>query len=71
MNVGDMAKKAKDFAGEHKDQVDKGVDKAGDFAKDKFGASGDQVDKGVDKAKDLLGGDRQQDDRQQDADQQR
>ena len=55
MDVGDMAKKAKDFAGSHREQVDKGIDKAGDLAKDKLGVSGDKVDQGVDKAKQFLG----------------
>lgn len=59
MDVGDMAKKAKDFAGEHPEQVDK----AGDLAKDKLGVPGDKVDQGVDKAKQFLGNrDNQQDD---------
>ena len=46
----------KDFAGDHKDQVDQGLEKAGDAAGDKFGHE-DQIGSGVDKAEDALGGD--------------
>ncbi|ONI81436.1 hypothetical protein ALI144C_19055 [Actinosynnema sp. ALI-1.44] len=71
MNVGDMAKKAKDFAGEHKDQVDKGMSKAGDVAKDKFGASDEQVDRTTDKAREFLGNDDQPREAGEQGDQQR
>lgn len=53
-NLGD---KAKDFAGEHEEQVDKGMDKAGEFADEKTGGEhSEQIDKGKDKASDFLGG---------------
>ena len=45
----------KDAASEHSEQVDKGLDKAGDAAGDRFGHE-DQIDAGVDKAQDALGG---------------
>lgn len=56
-----MRDKAEDAASEHPDQVDEGVEKAGDFADDKTGGKySDQVDKGEEKAGDYvegLGGD--------------
>ncbi|WP_031466898.1 antitoxin [Sciscionella sediminilitoris] len=55
MEFGDLANKAKEFAGEHGDKVEQGLDKAGEFAKEKFGHE-EQIDKGLDKAKDFLGG---------------
>ncbi len=55
MGLGDMANTAKEKAGEHPDQVDKGVEKGSDAAKDKIGHE-EQVDKAADKGKDFLGG---------------
>jgi antitoxin protein of toxin-antitoxin system len=47
-----MKDKAKDVAGQHGDQVDEGIDKAGQMAKDKTGGQHDEkIDQGVDKAK--------------------
>ena len=46
----------KKLANDHDDQIDKGLDKAGDAAKDKFG-HGEQIDKAVDKAQDATGND--------------
>ena len=43
----------KDKVAGEKDQIDEGLDKAGDAVKDKFGHE-DQVDLGVDKAKDAV-----------------
>ncbi|MGI8417291.1 MAG: antitoxin [Nakamurella sp.] len=54
VDFGALGDKAKDLAGEHPDQVNEGVDKAGDFAGDKLGH--DKVDGLTDKAKDALGG---------------
>jgi len=49
----DMKNKAKEAVGQHGDQVDEGIDKAGDMAKDRTGGQhDDQIDKGVDKAHD-------------------
>jgi len=43
--------KAKDFADKHDDQVDKGLEKAGDQVDDRTGNKySSQVDKGVDEA---------------------
>jgi hypothetical protein len=49
MGLGDNLDKAKDMAGEHSDQVDQGLDKAGQFVDDKTGHEHtDQIDKGRD-----------------------
>lgn len=54
----DAKDKAKDLAGGHEDQVDEGLEKAGDFADDKTGGKySDQVDSGQDKASEFLSGD--------------
>ncbi|WP_306205349.1 antitoxin [Actinoplanes sp. RD1] len=43
--------KAKDFADKHDEQVDQGIDKAGDQVDDRTGNKySDQIDKGVDQA---------------------
>lgn len=57
MGIFDDAKdKASDFASDNSDQVDQGVEKAGDFVDDKTGGDhSDQVDKAQDFAKDKLG----------------
>jgi hypothetical protein len=44
----------KKMADEHDDQVDQGLEKAGDAAGDRFGHE-EQIDKGVDKAQDRTG----------------
>lgn len=44
------------FADKHDDQVDQGLEKAGDAAGDKLG-HGDQIDKGVDWAQQRTGDD--------------
>jgi hypothetical protein len=49
----------KKMADEHDDQVDAGLEKAGDMAESKFG-HGEQIDQVVDKAQDATGGDDQQ-----------
>ena len=48
----------KRMAEEHDEQVDAGMEKAGDAAGDKFGHE-EQIDKLVDKGQDLTGGDEQ------------
>jgi len=60
--MGGFADKAKDFADQHDEQVDQGLDKAGDFADQKTGGKYDQqIDKGVDAAQERTGeGDTQQ-----------
>ncbi|GIF16683.1 antitoxin [Actinoplanes teichomyceticus] len=54
--------KAKDFADKHDEQVDKGIDKAGDQVDNRTGNKySEQVDKGVDMAQQRTGaGDTQQ-----------
>lgn len=49
----------KKMADEHDDQVDAGLEKAGDMAESKFG-HGEQIDQVVEKAQDATGGDDQQ-----------
>ena len=49
MDVGEI----KDKILGHKDQVDEGIDKAGDVVKDKVGHA-EQVDQGVEKAKEAV-----------------
>jgi MT0933-like antitoxin protein len=60
--MGGFMDKAKDMADQHDDQVDQGLDKAGDFADQKTGGKYDeQIDRGVDAAQDRTGdGDSQQ-----------
>jgi hypothetical protein len=47
----------KQAAADHDDQVDAGLDKAGDAAKDKVEGHDDQIDAAVDKAQDAMRGD--------------
>ncbi|SCG45238.1 antitoxin [Micromonospora inositola] len=54
--MSDFMDKAKDVAGQHDKQVDKGLDKAGDMADQRTGGKYDeQTDKGVDKAQQRTG----------------
>ncbi|HEX3791072.1 MAG TPA: antitoxin [Pseudonocardiaceae bacterium] len=49
----DLKDKAKEAMGQHGDQVNQGMDKAGQFVDDKTGGKhSDQIQKGVDEAKD-------------------
>ena len=49
--------KAEDAAGEHPDQVNEGIEKAGDFVDDKTGGKySDQIDQGQEKAGDYVEG---------------
>lgn len=51
----DMKDKAKDLASEHSDQVDEGLEKAGDFVDEKTGGKhSDKIDRGVDKAREAV-----------------
>ena len=55
-DFGEMADKAKDFAGEHDKQSDEVLDKAAEFADDKTGDKyGSQIQSGEDKAESYLG----------------
>jgi hypothetical protein len=60
--MGGFMDKAKDFADDHDEQVDQGLEKAGDAVDEKTGGKYDQqVDRGVDMAQDRTGeGDTQQ-----------
>jgi hypothetical protein len=56
-DFGDLADEAKKFAGEHSDQVDQGLEKAGDFVDDKTGNRfGDQIKDGEQQAENYLDG---------------
>ena len=56
MGIGDMVNKAKDLAADHPDQVDQGLDKAGDAVDQRTGGThADQVDKAQEAVKDRLG----------------
>jgi hypothetical protein len=64
-DFGEMADKAKDFAGDHDKQSDEALDKATDFAGDKTGNKYDsQIQSGEDKAEGYLGVDNQDKDQQ-------
>lgn len=57
MSIGGFADKAKDFAQEHSEQVDQGVDKAGDAVDERTGDKHvEQVDKAQDAVRDRLDG---------------
>ena len=52
----EMADKAKQFADEHPDQANEGLDKAENFAEDKTGGKFDsQIQQGEQRAEDFLG----------------
>jgi hypothetical protein len=54
--MGGFMDKAKEFADDHDEQVDQGLEKAGDFADDKTGGKyGEQIDRGVDAAQERTG----------------
>ncbi len=55
MGTGDFANRAKDFADQHDQQVDQGLDRAGDVAKDRFAGHDGQVDSVVDRAQQYTG----------------
>jgi hypothetical protein len=51
----DFINKAKAFIDEHDEQVDQGLDKAGEFAKSKFAGHDAQIDGALDKAQEMTG----------------
>ncbi len=54
--MGGFMDKAKEFADQHDEQVDQGMEKAGDFADEKTGGKyGEQIDRGVDAAQEHTG----------------
>jgi hypothetical protein len=55
MGLDDLTSKAEDLIQGHEDQVEDGVEKAGEIAKDKIGHD-DQVDAGVTKIEDVIPG---------------
>jgi hypothetical protein len=60
MGLGDMVNKAKEAMGQHPDQVDKGMDKAGEFVDEKTGGKySDQINQGKDKLRQQFGGGQQ------------
>lgn len=60
-----MKDKAEDLAKEHPDQVNEGLEKAGDFANEKTGGKfEEQIDKGQDLARDRMGDGEGQDENQ-------
>ena len=60
MGLGDIVDKAKDLAADHPDQVDQGIDKAGDAVDQRTGGQhAEQVDKAQDAVRGRLAGDAQ------------
>lgn len=54
--MSDFMEKAKNLASEHDEQVDQGLDKAGDAVDERTGGKyGEQIDKGVDAAQERTG----------------
>jgi hypothetical protein len=51
----DFINKAKAFIDEHDEQVDQGLEKAGEFAKTRFAGHDAQIDGAVDKAQEMTG----------------
>jgi hypothetical protein len=47
--------KARDFLNEHDEQVDQGLDKAGEAAKQRFAGHDEQIDQGVDRLQEMTG----------------
>ena len=57
MGIGDFVDKAKDLAGQHPDQVDQGIEKAGDVVDERTGDKHvSQVDKAQEAVRERLGG---------------
>ena len=55
MGIGDFANKAKEFADQHDEQVDQGLDRAGDMANERFAGHEGQIDSVVDRAQQYTG----------------
>jgi antitoxin protein of toxin-antitoxin system len=55
MGFSDFTNKAKELADQHDEQVDQGLDRAGDMAKDRFAGHEGQIDAGVDRAQQYTG----------------
>jgi hypothetical protein len=55
-DMGGFMDKAKEYADQHDEQVDRGVEKAGDMADQRTGGQhGEQIDRGVDIAQERTG----------------
>ena len=55
MGFSDFVNKAKDLADQHDEQVDQGLDRAGDMAKERFAGHDEQIDSVVDRAQQYTG----------------
>ena len=55
MGFSDFVNKAKGFADEHDEQVDQGLDRAGDLGKERFAGHDEQIDSVVDRAQQYTG----------------
>jgi antitoxin protein of toxin-antitoxin system len=55
MGMGDFADKAKEFADQHDEQVDQGLERVGDEASERLGGHEGQVDALVDKVQQSTG----------------
>jgi hypothetical protein len=55
MGFGDFVNKAKEFADQHDEQVDQGLDRGGDLAKERFAGHDEQIDSVVDRAQQYTG----------------
>jgi MT0933-like antitoxin protein len=55
MGIGDFVNKAKEFADQHDEQVDQGLDRAGEMAKERFAGHESQIDGAVDRAQQYTG----------------
>lgn len=55
MGFSDFTNKAKEFADQHDEQVDQGLDRAGDAAKERFAGHDSMIDGGVDRAQQYTG----------------
>jgi hypothetical protein len=55
MGFSDFVNKAKNLADQHDEQVDQGLDRAGDMAKDRFAGHDQHIDSAVDRAQQYTG----------------
>ncbi len=55
MGFSDFVNKAKNLADQHDEQVDQGLDRAGDMAKERFAGHDEHVDSVVDRAQQYTG----------------
>jgi hypothetical protein len=55
MGFSDFVNKAKNLADQHDEQVDQGLDRAGDLAKERFAGHDEHIDSAVDRAQQYTG----------------